>query len=90
MDKITIDQIKQKAIPLLKQAGVTKSSVFGSYARGENTKESDIDILVELPIGTGLFGFLSLKRDFEHVFNKKVDLVTYKAIDPRIKESSGC
>ena len=43
---IDIDQIKETIVPILKEAGVTRSAIFGSYVAGENTKDSDIDILV--------------------------------------------
>jgi predicted nucleotidyltransferase len=81
-----IDSIKQKAVPILKEAGVTRSSIFGSYVRGENREDSDIDLLVEVPRGTGLFAFVRLKRNLEKVLKKKVDLVTYKSIDPTLHD----
>lgn len=44
--QIRIAEIKNKILPILKQAGVKRSSLFGSYVRGEETIESDIDILI--------------------------------------------
>jgi len=85
--KTNLDVIKEKAVPILKEAGVTHSSLFGSYVRGEQTDNSDIDILVEVPKGTGLFAFSRLKHKLEDALNKKVDLVTYRAIHPSLKES---
>lgn len=84
--RIDIDQIKTKALPVLKEAGVTRSAIFGSYVRAENRKDSDVDILVELPRGTGLFTFVGLKRKLENVLNKKVDLVTYNSIHPILRD----
>lgn len=84
-DQILI--IKNKALPILKAAGVTRSAVFGSTARGDNTPSSDIDILVDVPRGTGLFRFISLQRKLEQALDKKVDLVTYKSIHPLMRES---
>lgn len=81
-----IDTIKQKALPILKEAGVIRSSLFGSYVHGDNTENSDIDILVEVPRGTGLFGFVGLKRKLEEVLQKKVDLVTYKSLSPLLRD----
>jgi len=86
MVKEYLDEIKDKAVPILKEAGVTRSAIFGSYVRGENTKVSDIDLLVEVPKGTGLFAYVSLKRKLENTLNKKVDLVTYKSIDPKVRD----
>lgn len=78
--------ITLKALPILKEAGVTRSSVFGSYVRGEEGEKSDIDILVEVPRGTGLFAFVGLKHKLEDALNKKVDLVTYASIHPRLRD----
>lgn len=58
--QVKIDQIKSKVIPILKEAGVTKSALFGSYVRGENKKNSDIDMLVELPEGKSLLEWSAL------------------------------
>ena len=81
-----INQIKEKVLPLLKEAGVTSSAIFGSYAVGENTKESDVDILIDPPESMTLFGFADLKLDLEQVLGRKDDLVEYSAIKPRIKQ----
>lgn len=84
--KANLDQIKRKAIPVLKEAGVTRSAIFGSYVRGEAKGDSDIDILVELPKGISLFGFVDLEFKLEKALGKKVDLVEYTAIKPRLKK----
>lgn len=82
---MTVHSIKQIAAPVLRAAGVKKSSIFGSYVRGDQREDSDIDILVEIPAGTGLFGFVRLKRKLESVLNKPVDLVTYKSLHPSLR-----
>lgn len=84
--KMDLDQIKKKTVPILKKAGVTRSAIFGSYVRDEERKDSDIDMLVEVPRGTGLFGFVGLKHKLEDVLGKKVDLVTYNSIHPRLRD----
>ncbi|MGI8420105.1 MAG: nucleotidyltransferase family protein [Candidatus Levyibacteriota bacterium] len=83
---MNIQQIKQKAIPLLKEAGVTRSSLFGSYARGDYNEKSDIDFLVEFPRGKTLLDLVSLERSLRDIFHKKVDVVTYKSVHPLLKE----
>ncbi len=85
--QVSLDQIKKIAVPILKEAGVTRSAVFGSTARGDNSPDSDIDILVDVPIGTGLFAFAALKRALEQKLKKRVDLVTYNSIDPLLKDN---
>ena len=84
--KKDLEEIKKKALPILKEAGVTRSSIFGSYARGENKKNSDIDILVDFPRGKGLFEFIGLQQELEEVLGKKVDLGEYSTLKPRIKD----
>lgn len=84
--KTDLDRIKKKALPILKQAGIIKSSIFGSYARGEEGGNSDIDMLVEVPKGTGLFAFVDLQHKLEDVLDKKVDLVTYKSLHPLLRD----
>lgn len=84
--KANLEEIKRKVLPILKEAGVSRSAIFGSYVRGEAKKNSDIDMLVEVPRGTGLFGFVGLKHKLEDALKKKVDLVTYDALHPRLRE----
>jgi predicted nucleotidyltransferase len=81
-----IQQIQEKIVPILKRAGVLRSSIFGSVARGEAAPESDVDILVELPHGKSLFDLVDLKTSLETILGKKVDVGTYNSIKPRIKE----
>ena len=87
MNKATLEEIKTEALPILKQANIKRAALFGSYVRGENTNESDIDILVELPENATLFELGGLKVTLEEKLKKKVDVVTYKSISPIIKDS---
>lgn len=86
MKQLTIDEIKEKVIPILKSAGVKRSSLFGSYVRGEQTEKSDIDLLVDFPKGKSLFDFVAIKIQLEEALGKKVDLVEYELIKPRLKK----
>ena len=86
MQQLLLEQIKEKALPVLKNAGVTKSSLFGSYVRGEATENSDVDILIDFPKEKSLFDFIGLKLQLEEVLQKKVDLVEYNTIKPRLKQ----
>lgn len=86
MTQATLNEIKNKALPILKEAGVTRSALFGSVVRGEARKDSDIDMLVEVPRGTGLFRFVGLKHKLENALKKKVDLITYASIHPRLRD----
>ncbi|MEW6380673.1 MAG: nucleotidyltransferase family protein [bacterium] len=60
--------------------------IFGSYARGEQKKRSDVDILVEFDEVPDLFKFIELERYLEKLLKVKVDLVRKKAIWPELKD----
>jgi len=83
---MTTQTIAKKINPILKKQGVTKAAVFGSFARGENSKKSDVDLLIKFPKNKTLFDFISLKQDLEKKLGKKVDLVEYSTIKPRLKK----
>ena len=80
-----IEKIKSKIIKILKKYKIKKASLFGSYTRGEQRKDSDIDILVEYPKGMG-FKFFGIELELESALKKKVDLLTYGGISPYLKE----
>lgn len=74
-------------MPLLhKKYHVERLGVFGSVVRGEQGKDSDIDIIVELESPIGFFDFIRLEKFLSRVLGSKVDLVSKKAIKPAIKE----
>jgi predicted nucleotidyltransferase len=86
---ITVMQAKLEAFkPLLKKNfHVKRIGIFGSYVRGEQSKRSDIDILVELEKGhKDFFNFIRLKHYLEDLLGVKVDLVMEKAIKTRLKK----
>jgi uncharacterized protein len=82
-----IDRISKKILPILKIHRVTKAGIFGSIARGDSNKKSDVDILIELPADISLLGFAGIKIELEEALGRKVDLVEYAAIKNVIKES---
>lgn len=82
-----LEQIKQAIMPILLKAEVKKAALFGSYVTGENTEESDIDILVDLPDHATLIDLVGLKFELEDKLKKKVDIVEYAGLKPRIKDS---
>jgi predicted nucleotidyltransferase len=70
----------------LRQRGVKSLAVFGSFARGQVSPDSDIDILVEFNRQVGLFEFIRLKIYLEELTNFPVDLVTPDALRPAMRE----
>lgn len=77
---------KEKIVRILKKNSVVKAGIFGSYAKGEAKKKSDIDILVKIKNKKmSLLGFIHIKNELEDTLGRKVDLVEYAAIKPLIK-----
>jgi len=81
-----MELIKRRILPVLKEHKITKAGIFGSYARGEQNKKSDVDILIEVGDDLGLIGFISLKMLIEKAISKKIDLVEYDAIRKELRE----
>ncbi|MBI2121810.1 MAG: nucleotidyltransferase family protein [Candidatus Sungbacteria bacterium] len=83
---MTIDEIKKKAVPILKKAGITRSSVFGSIARGEGSAESDVDLLVEFQGKKTLLDLAGLQQELERALGRSVDLITRRSVYPALKK----
>ena len=82
-----IEKIKPVIIKILRKNSVNKAGIFGSYSRGEQRKNSDIDIVVNIEDkNISLIGFIRLIRLLEEALKRKVDLVEYSTIKPKIKE----
>jgi len=81
-----LKKVTGKVLPILKGAGVKKSSLFGSYVRGDYKEDSDIDILVELPKGNSLLDLVRLEKKLGKALGKKVDLLTYNSVHPLLRE----
>jgi len=81
-----IQTIKKKILPILKRQGVTKAALFGSVARRESKKNSDIDILINIKKDKSLLDIVGLKLELEEKLGKKVDIIEYTAIKPRLKK----
>lgn len=77
---------KQTIIEICKRNDVSYCAVFGSFARGDATARSDVDLLVRFskPVGYKFFG---LAEELESALGKQVDLATDKMIGPYIRES---
>lgn len=79
-------RILKRELPYLKeQFKIKKIGIFGSYARGEQSDKSDIDILIELGLPFGFFKFIELEDYLSRKLEIKVDLVTVDALKPLIK-----
>ena len=82
-----IDEIKKAILPLLIEYKVTRAGIFGSYARGEERNDSDVDILIEISLDFDLIDIARLKNLIEKKIKKKIDLVEYDCIRSEIKDN---
>lgn len=78
-------EINQIIIDYLKSYDPQEIGVFGSYARGEMTSESDIDILYSLNKTIDLFELVGIKLDLEDKLHRKIDFVSKKGLKEWIK-----
>ena len=81
-----IEQILKEHKSDLSQFGVQGLAIFGSLAKNEARKGSDIDLLVDFDSKRGLFVFIDLKDYLEGILHCEVDLVTKKGLHPALKK----
>ncbi len=86
MNDKNLMNFKKKAVPILKRNNVVRAGVFGSFARGEARKNSDIDILIEFHGRKSLLDLVGVKQELEETTKRKVDVLTYKSIHPLLKD----
>ena len=81
--------LEEKRAEILRVAaehGAREVRVFGSVARGEADRESDIDFLVELETGRSLLDLGGLQMELESLLGRHVDVVTVRGLKARIRE----
>ena len=82
-----LQDIQEHATPVLERNDVEFAGIFGSYARGEAKKDSDIDFLVRFKKSKSLFDLIGVELELSEALKTKVDLVTEKALCRHIKDS---
>ena len=83
---IVLKKLTVAAPAIRTQFGVTKIGIFGSFARGEQTKKSDVDVLVDFAQGYAtLHNFVGLADYLEALFRRKVDLLTESSLSNLIR-----
>jgi predicted nucleotidyltransferase len=81
-----LEQYQKLILPVLKRYFIKRAAIFGSFAKGNSHKNSDVDLLIEPENGFTLFNFLQLEDEISTLINRKVDLVEFSALKPSIKE----
>ncbi|NTU59673.1 MAG: hypothetical protein HGA98_01290 [Deltaproteobacteria bacterium] len=84
-----LDELREKILPLLLPCGVRRVALFGSFARGEETEDSDVDILVDLK-GPGERPRLGLKwfaleGELSRRLGRDVELVTERSLSRYVR-----
>jgi len=78
--------VRDIILEILRENGVKRAAFFGSIVRGKMDEESDIDILIEFEGRKSLLDLAHLKNELEDAVNRRVDLLTYKSLHPRLKD----
>ena len=81
-----LEKIKVKIIPVLRRHDVRKAAIFGSYVKGEEKEDSNIDILVEFKGEKSLLDLAGLKIELQEILKRKVDVLTYNSLHPLLKD----
>ena len=71
----TYKEIQQKITPIFSNTGVTQAILFGSYAKGTATEDSDIDLAVAVEDWVDIFDFSAISVDVSDALGKKVDFI---------------
>lgn len=80
------EEIETALVSILGKYGVRKIGLFGSYARGEERTDSDLDVLVEFEKRKSLLTLVRIERELSEHIGVKVDLLTEQALSPYLVE----
>ncbi|MCK5157330.1 MAG: nucleotidyltransferase family protein [Spirochaetales bacterium] len=85
-DLVNIKKILHQKKPLFKKYGITEIGIFGSYIRGQETQQSDIDILIDIsrPSTLGLIELIDIENKLTEELDTKVDLILKCSLKPLI------
>ncbi len=84
---VTIGELRPIVLRVTREYGVSNVRVFGSFARGEQHRTSDIDLLIDLPDTMSLLDLSGLKIDLEEALRRKVDVVPARSIKAALRDT---
>jgi len=76
---------RREVLRIAEKHGASHVRVFGSFARGDQHKDSDIDLLVDLPLSADLFELVGLQQELEGALGRKVDVVPEDSLKPALR-----
>jgi predicted nucleotidyltransferase len=81
-------EIEKKLAEICQKNGIVFMAIFGSFARGEQKKKSDIDIAIEFEKGSqkSLLDLVRIENELRRIFKRKVDLGIFSSLNPYIME----
>lgn len=78
--------LKQHKEELFKKYPIRSMALYGSFSRGEETIDSDVDVMVEMSISDAS-AFINLSHELETIVNRKIDLVSKNGVKERYMRS---
>ena len=82
---ISLAAKREEILALAAARGANALRVFGSVARGEDHEGSDIDLLVDMPMGTSLLQIVGLQHEIEDALGLRADLCTERELHPTLR-----
>ena len=79
--EMTSAEIIHMCTPVFRKYNIQRAGLFGSFVRGEQRENSDLDFLVEFPAPVSLFTLGELKAELEDTFRTSCDVLTYSSIE---------
>ena len=86
MRNSVLDRNREKILALAERRGATNVRVFGSAARGDGRRDSDVDLLVSFERGSSLLDLVGLKHDVEYFIHRPVDVVSDRALSRYLRD----
>lgn len=86
-DILSVDSIRRMIMPVVNKYGIERVFLFGSYARGDATPQSDVDLIIEGGNSDGLLDFIRMKEALSGAVGKNVDVVERRAVDENTSRS---
>ena len=79
--------LRPVVLRITQEYGASNVRIFGSFARGEQTQKSDLDLLIDPPPKMSLFDLVGLQLDLEDALKRKVDVILARSVKPALRDN---